>query len=377
MADVARWVVVILLTVVAAAVWALLWVWLVRWWYRLRTPKPEQLRARCEDRWELAVHLRPAPVRRYEEPVLLCHGLAANRLTFDFEPPYSLAHVLAEAGFDCYSAEWRGTGHSRTPPPGRRDTDFSVDDHILQDGPALVRLALERSGARRAFWLGHSLGGLVGYAVAQGPAGPRLAGLIALGSPVFFRSEPLVRSLLGLGVRAAWPRALRHEWLTASLAPFLGYVPLPLSDVVAWPGHMPARVQRQLASHMLVSMSRKVLLQLQDWVAHDAFRSLDQREDWRAGLPRLTLPVLVLGGSKDKLAPPENLRAQYELVGSADKTLHVFGCERGDRLEYGHADLLFGTGAPSEVYPLLRAWLEAHATPLSSTEPAPLPASSV
>jgi pimeloyl-ACP methyl ester carboxylesterase len=219
----------------------------------------------------------------------------------------------------------------------------------------------------------------VGYALAQGPEGSRLAGLIALGSPVFFRSEPLLRSLLGLGVRAAWPRSLRYDWITASMAPFLGYLPLPLSDLVAWPGHMSPRVLRQLASHMLTSMSRKVLLQLHDWVAEDTFRSFDRSEDWRAGLAHLTLPVLVLGGSKDRLAPPDNLRAQYELLGSPDKALHVFGRDRGDRMEYGHADLLFGSGAPSEVYPVLRAWLEAHATPLPhalAQLSAPLPASS-
>jgi pimeloyl-ACP methyl ester carboxylesterase len=364
--DPGKWFLWGLLLILAILVGNVVWVLGVRRLYRPRTAPPQLIRARCQDGWEIAVHVRRAPQRRFEEPVLLCHGLAANRFTFDFAPPYSMAHYLAEAGFDCFSVEWRGTGHSRRPPPGRRDTDFTVDDHILQDGPALLELALKETGAKRAFWLGHSLGALVGYAVAQGPHGHQLAGLLALGAPVFLKSEPLLRSLLGLGVRAAWPRRLRHEWMSTTFAPFLGYVTLPMSDLLVNPQHIPPPIQRQVFANMMSSMSRKVLLQFHDWIEHDAFRSYDGKVDWRAGMSRLTLPVLVMGGSSDRLATSENVRKQYELLTSPDRTLHVFGRDRGDKMDYGHGDLMFGTGAPAEVYPLIRAWLEARATPLSA-----------
>jgi hypothetical protein len=72
-----------------------------------------------------------------------------------------------------------------------------------------------------------------------------------------------------------------------------------------------------------------------------------------------------MGGSSDRLATAENVRRQYELLTSAsDRTLHVFGRDRGDKMDYGHGDLMFGTGAPLEVYPLIRKWLEERATPL-------------
>lgn len=373
--EAGRWAMWGLVAVLALVLWNVVWVVLVRRWYRPRTQRPQTLRARCADGWELAVHVRRAPVRRFEEPVLLCHGLAANRFTFDFEPPYSVAHYLAEAGFDCFSVEWRGTGHSRRPPPGRRFTDFTIDDHILQDGPALLELALRETGAKRAFWLGHSLGGLVGYAVAQGPEASKLAGLLVLGSPVHFKSEPFLRTLISMGVRAAWPASFRQEWMSASMAPFLGYVTLPLSDLLVNPEHIPPRIQRQVYANMMSSMSRKVLLQFQDWIEHDAFRSFDRTTDWRAGIARLQLPVLVMGGSADRLATAENVEAQYALLTAPDRTLHVFGRDHGDKMDYGHGDLVFGTGAPLEVYPLIRQWLEAHATPLPLPPiPTPTPA---
>lgn len=367
--DAVRWTLWGLVAVLALAGVNGLWVLGVRWWYRLRTPPPARLKARCQDGWELTVYERRAAHRRFEEPVLLCHGLAANRCTFDFEPPYSMAHFLAEAGFDCFSVEWRGIGDSRPSPPGRRWPDVSVDDLASQDGPTLIETVLARTGAKRAFWLGHSLGGLVGYVVAQGPSGARLAGLLALGSPVFFPPDPLLRRLIHLGTRAAWPRGFRNEWLSRTLAPFLGHVTLPLSDVIINPKHILPPIQRKVYANMMSSMSRNVLRQLQDWIDHDAFRSFDGSVDWRAGLAKLSLPVLVLGGRSDRLASPKNLRAQYELIGSPDKKLHVFGCERGDKMDYGHGDLLFGTGAPLEVYPEIRDWLAAHATALPAGTP--------
>ncbi len=340
-----------------------LWAWLraVRWFYRVRSPRPEVLRVRCEDGWELAVHHRPAPKRRFLEPVLLCHGLAANHYNFDFDPPYSLAHYLAEAGFECFTVEWRGTGGSQRPPAGRR-WSYSADDHILLDGPAVLRAALQRSGAGQAFWLGHSLGGLIGYAVAEGPEQARLRGLIAFGAPVFFRYSRLLQRIARWGALASWPFGLRYRWWTLGLAPFLGYLPLPLSDIVVNPKHIAPRLQRQLTAHLLTSISRRLLVQFRDWIVHDAFRSVDGKVDYRAGLPRLRLPVLVAGGSQDRLAPPANLEAQYAQVGSQDKTLMVFGRDRGDKEEYGHGDLIFGTGAPTEVYPRLMEWLSARAT---------------
>lgn len=347
------------------------WMFLVLRHYSPEAAPPERLIVRAADGWELTLHYRAAGTRRYREPVLLSHGFAANRYTFDFDPPYSLAHALAEAGFDCYTVEWRGTGASRKPPPGRWWGDYSVDDYILKDAPAVVQRVLEHSGAPRLYWLGHSLGALVGYAFAQGPDGGKLAGLLALGAPVFFHFDPLTRAASRLGALASWPTGFRIRLLSISMAPFLGYVDLPISDIVINPQHIPPHWQRKIYANLICSVSRKLMLQFQDWIRNDAFRSYDKQVDWRAGIPKLTLPVLVMGGSVDKLAPATCVQAQFELIAAPDKTLAIFGPEHGDSLGYGHGDLLYGTHAPKEVYPVIRRWLEAHATPLSQSRPAP------
>lgn len=348
--------------VLLLAGWSLL-VWRI---YRLKRPSPTRVQVIATDGWRLSMYHRAPAVRRFEEPVLLCHGLAANFRNLDFEPPNSLALYLADAGFECFSVDWRGTVGSRASPPRKRATDYSIDDHVRLDAPAFLEEALRRTGAKRAFWVGHSLGGLIGYAFAQGPDSDKLAGVISLGSPAFFHYPPLMLKLVKLSKALAWPFAVRQRWFSIMTAPFLGYVTLPLTEVVMNPRHIQPKMQRKIYAQVVSSTSRRVLTQFEDWLEHDRFTSADGAVDYRAGLARIRTPLLLAGGSSDRLAPPSAVTAAYEAAGSDDKTLMIFGRENGDALDYGHGDLIFGTGAPMEVFPLLRQWLELRATPLQA-----------
>jgi pimeloyl-ACP methyl ester carboxylesterase len=353
----------LILIAFAAAIGAafLLWSRAVALYYRLRGERPLLLRVRCADGWSLAVHYRPAPARKYQEPVVLCHGLAANHLNFDFQPPHSMAHFLAEAGFDCFSVDWRGSGNSRKRPVGWRRAPPCADDLIASDAPALVQLALEKSGARKVFWVGHSLGGLVGLA-AESLVRDQLKGLVTIGSAVIFSRDRAVRWALRWGATFAWPFEFRQRLLSASVAPFLGYVVLPLSDLIVNPRHIAPRLQRQLYALLISSVSRKMLLQLRDWAFNNAFRSFDRAIDYREGLARFTAPLLTIAGSADRLAPAEGVQAGHALAGSPDKTFRIFGRAHGHLEDYGHGDLIFGEHAPSELYPIVGDWLKARAT---------------
>lgn len=357
------WITIGLLVALAIAAALVCWFAAVRWWFRLRVDPAERLIATCDDGWEVSVFHRKARVKRYREPVLLCHGLSANHHNLDFEPPYSLAHALNDAGFDTYAVDWRGTGASAKPPRGRRDGDYSVDDHIERDGPAILDLALRHSGADAAFWVGHSLGGLIGYGVSGGKAGARLRGLVTLGSPVFFVFDrAFIRHALRLGLLLAWPSRLRQSLFSVMAAPFLGHVALPLSDTIINPKHIEPHIQRKAFANIISAIGRRVILQFRDWIWNDAFRSLDGQTDYRERLARMTVPVLIAAGSQDRLAAAGGVQKAFALAGSKDKTLLIFGRENGDAENYGHGDLLFGTGAPKEVYPMVIRWLDARAT---------------
>ncbi len=352
----------------AAAGLFALWVLVVRRYYRVRGAPPVLLKARCSDGWKIGVFYRAAARRRFREPVLLCHGLAANHFNFDFEPPFSLAHALSDWGFDCFSIDLRGARASRQSA-WRLPRNYCVDDHIRFDAPALLDLALGETGAAQAFWLGHSLGGLIGLAAAEGERAGQLRGLVSLGAPLFFNYDRPLKRAVRFGLAAAWPYRFRQELFSIALAPFLGHVVLPFSDVIVYPRHIPARVQRKLYAQLITSVSRGVLAQLWDWIEQNSFRSFNRQVDYREGMRGLGQPTLMIGGSRDRLAPPSSVQWAFELVGGADKTLKIFGREYGDSHEYGHGDLIFGERAPREVFPLIADWLASRATPLRAPGP--------
>lgn len=355
---------------IAATGLLLLWAVAVRLYYRVRGPPPKLLRHKCSDGWRLGVHYRAAAARRFAEPVLLCHGLAANHFNFDFEPPFSLAHALAERGFECFSVDWRGSGASRRPPDRFPWANYTVDDHMEKDAPALLELALRETGASQAFWVGHSLGALIGLGAAQSQGALGVRGIVAVGAPAFFNYHRAIQRAVRFGVSLAWPYRLRHELLSAALAPFLGRAVLPFSDVIVYPRHIPPQVQKKLYAHLITSVGRGVLAQFNDWIVHDAFRSADLKIDYREGLRRVRQPLLFIAGSRDRLAPPVAVRAAFELAAASDKTLKIFGRQHGDAQEYGHGDLLFGECAPSEVFPFIATWLASRATPLAARDSA-------
>ena len=353
---------------ILAALGALLVLWSrgVRFYYRLRRPPPKLLRQQCLDGWQLAVHYRPAVRRRFAEPVLLCHGLAANYVNFDFDPPFSLAHVLAEQGFDCFSVDWRGSGASRRPPGRFPWANYGIDDHILKDAPALLQLALQTTGSAQAFWVGHSLGGLIGLGAIQGEVAAALRGLVTIGAPVFFHYSRGLQKSVRYACALAWPYRLRQELLSAAFAPFLGSFVPPFSDIALYPRHVAPEVQKKLYAHLITSVGRGELTQLYEWILHDAFRSVDLRVDYRAGIQGINQPLLFIAGSRDHLAPLPVVRGAFELAQSSDKTLKIFGRAHGDTQEYGHGDLIFGESAPREVFPFIAGWLASHATPLNA-----------
>src|SRR5947207_3394066 len=88
-----------------------------RWFFVERYPD-EIHYATTADNWRIAVlRYRPAAdaAAKKGEPVLLCHAIAANRLSMDLTEELSLARALAKAGHDTWIVELRGRGLSSRP----------------------------------------------------------------------------------------------------------------------------------------------------------------------------------------------------------------------------------------------------------------------
>ncbi len=318
----------------------------VDWRYALGD-RPARLDTVTSDGWPLAVWFRPAKERKYRVPVVLCHGLANNHSFMDFHAPWNLARFLSDAGFDVYSVDLRGAGASA--PLGEGPYEATVDDHIKFDAPAVADLVLKHSGSARFVWVGHSLGGIVGAAAAP-KFGDRLAGLVTIGSPLFFQLPPVVRTLSRFA-RFVSPWGRFEARVVRLIAPFAGLgPPPPLTAITANLRNVDRVAQRFLVANVFAPIFYGVLHQLDLWTASNVCTSLDGTLDYRVGLADLKCPVLVIGGTVDLLCPPDVTRSLFEAIGSPHKKLLMMGKSYGHSSEYGHGDLVIGTHAPQEVY---------------------------
>ena len=319
---------------------------------RVRTGEDELLFAVTEDGWRLALGRRRPRGAARSLPVLLVHGVAANRASLDFGlERYSLSAYLAAAGFDCYALDLRGHGASRRVRRGAK-RGFTFDDHLSLDVPAALDRVRSASGQERVLWVGHSQGGLLGMA-ACARYGERVAALCALGSPAFFPRRatlsPLLLALVVLAGRA-------NRFLARMLAPFSGYYHPRVSEIAVNPRNVEGYVYRRMLATVVENVSSGVLRQLAGWAARDAFASADGAVDYRALLGRCRQPALFVAAEKDRIAPPEAAEKAAAAWGGAAEVLRlgVAGRTSGD---YGHADLLFGRSAPEEVFVRVREFL--------------------
>jgi polyhydroxyalkanoate synthase len=296
------------------------------------------------------VRKRAANAEWTRAPVLLVHGFGQNRYAWHL-PARSFANHLAKAGFDVFNLDLRGHGRSRHFSAQRCQ---GMKDYVREDLPAAVEEIQALSGGRRVWLVGHSLGGLVAYASAPALSGA-VAGLVSIGSPYH-----LARGSLTLGALTFFFRAL-------ALAP-LPNAPLPLASVGVtmrlirrfaespfypiplrgW--HAGSCEPHVLEQHLRLAFDRAALaemLDMFDWAAQGRFGG---ESDYADRFEKLDLPLLVLAGENDDLAPPASVRPGFARSRAHDKAYRV--------LPLGHIDLLVGRDAPTLTWSAVTSWLD-------------------
>jgi predicted alpha/beta hydrolase len=108
----------------------------------------------------LAVEVRCPP--RARATAILLHSSMASRRTWGPAKDDGFAAVLAEHGVRSLSLDFRGHGESGVP--AARGGNWTFDDLVRHDLPALCRAARERWPRERLTLVGHSLGGQVALA---------------------------------------------------------------------------------------------------------------------------------------------------------------------------------------------------------------------
>ena len=317
------------------------------------------------DGWRVALHrYRPAasaPARRH--PVILCHGLAANRVTFDLDAEVSLARRLAGIGFDVFSLELRAHGASDPARlAGRRRWGFSFDDYLSHDVPAAIAAVSALAGAPRVHWIGHSMGGILLYAHLASGGADRVASGVAIGSSLDYSgSSSAYHSTLRLRRFAGLSPVVPIGAALALCAPWTGRSGTALERFNLWPDNVEPRLVRRLHARAFHSVSTPVLLQLATAFEPGGLRSHDRRRRYLDDLRRaaVTTPVLALAGDRDLQCSPDAAAVPLAAL-AGRRRLDAFGRSYGHASHYGHFDLVIGRRARVEVWPAIEGWLLEH-----------------
>jgi pimeloyl-ACP methyl ester carboxylesterase len=337
-------------------------------WFELgRAERPHVHSARTRDGWWLALY-RYVPRRRsHHTPVLLCHGMSSNRWDMDGPGRVSLARYLVRRGYDVWVVELRGAGRSTRPTwwNGKR-YDWTFEDYVYHDAPAALQKVLHETGAHQVHWVGHSMGGMIAYALLMSPVHQKIASAVTLGSPTMSKvGDPLLD--FGVPYRSVLrflPRRVPIGTLARLGAPFAALLARVISRTInelGWcPGNGDVRLYRTLMLTAVDDLPASLLQEFARWYETKAMVDRYHMFDFTEQLERIQTPILIIAGSKDKLTPACDLEEVYRRVASRDKAFQIIGKQQGFAHDYSHADLVLGLHAPDDVYPVVVGWLDRH-----------------
>ncbi|MBN2351282.1 MAG: lysophospholipase [Spirochaetales bacterium] len=244
-----------------------------------------------EDRFRVSPKLKlfyraclPDAVRGH---VIVIHGYAEHSGRYRHVMEY-----LAGRGYACYAPDCRG--HGRT---ARCLGDLESFDGIAGDLEAFKDFITGAFNARPIFLLGHSLGGTLALRLS-GPPATGLSGAVVI-APTFVIPDfasPLLIAVSGV-LAALLPRLPAQAFPIEHLSRDPAVIEAIRRDPLYYRGKMRARTGCQILHGI-----RRV----------------------RETAKRVSLPLLVLHGSEDRVMPTGGSRELIETVASGDKSLVVY-----------------------------------------------------
>lgn len=293
---------------------------------------------RSDDGWEAPLWRLPPLSSATGEPVLIAHGLPFGTRTC-----HRLAQALQRDGYDVYLLEHRGDRHA-FPSAGAGPAGF--DEIARGDVPAALERIRDLSGFWRPIFVGHALGGLLGYAHAAIGAAPELAAIATILSPVSFE---VARSQL---------RAAR---VVASLVPERWNVPVRTIEKALAPFAQPAHF-RPLARAVDARTGKAILLDgaedvpgllvkdVARWLERGSFTSRDDSFDYVEALAGRELPAFVACAGEEGLGGRQSVEPVLAALGRWAQPLVVDPT-------WGPLDPLLSPLADDAIFAPLLSWL--------------------
>jgi alpha-beta hydrolase superfamily lysophospholipase len=243
--------------------------------------------------------------------VVICHGVNSHSGYYEWA-----GQQLALAGYAVYALDLHGRGRSE----GERFYLQHMIDYVM-DVDATVDLATSRHTGLPIFLLGHSAGGVVSCTYTlEHPA--KLAGLICE-SFAFQVAAPAIALTVVKGLSHLAPHVPVLKLKNEEFSRDIGVVQAMNRDPLIANEAQPTQTVAELAR-------------------------ADERLEREFSL--ITLPVLILHGTADKVTRPSGSQLFYDTAGAKDKTLKLYE---------GHYHDLLGDYGRDQVMKDITGWIEA------------------
>jgi pimeloyl-ACP methyl ester carboxylesterase len=347
-------------------------------------PEPESFAFKTADNWTLVIRrYRPSQPQAGRLPVVLCHGLTYSAAFWDLEPPVSFARWLAARGWDVWAVDLRGCGNSQKwvfrldDAPGamigsalRRATggrmggnantsvdprfaNWTLDDHVDQDLPAVIRVVTRATGSPQVLWVGHSMGGIVPLCHMARYPNPGIARLATVGSQLTMRDGQLVMPFLQRTLLA------RQQQIAGQFGPreAAAMAGQGVQDLFFNVQNVSRTVYDALAAELMDIPAIGLMRQYTTMTSEGELWDAPRRFNYAQAAGNIQVPILITAGATDAFAPPIVQKDLFDRVGSPDKTAVIFGRARGLSAYSGHNDALVGLNSMRDVYPTIERWL--------------------
>ena len=243
--------------------------------------------------------------------VVIAHGVLSHSGYYEW-----VGEQLSAAGFAVFALDHRGRGRS----DGERFFVETVDDYVA-DLRTFIGLAKAELPGVPTFLLGHSAGGVISATYALEHQA-ELAGFIC---------ESFAFQVYAPDFALAVVKGLSHVF------PHAHVLKLPIAEFSRDP-----KVVEFMNNDPLIAG------EVQPTTTVAALVRADERLEKE--FPLITLPVLILHGTIDKVTKPSGSQMFYDNAGSTDKTLNLYE---------GHAHDLLNDYGKEGVLGDIRSWIEA------------------
>ena len=252
--------------------------------------------------------------------VVISHGLNAHSGLYEWT-----AGQFTSKGLAVYALDHRGRGRSE----GERFFVKKFSDWT-QDLATFIDIVKTREPGQPVFLLGHSAGGVIacGYALEHQD---EIAGLIC---------EDFAYQVPAPDIALAIVKGVSH------LVPRAPVMKLKNEDFSRDPA-------------VVAAMNADPLIANESEPSETVAELVRADELLKKSFPQITLPLLILHGTADKVTKPSGSKEFYERAGSSDKTLKLYE---------GHFHDLLADVGKEQVMADIQAWIGAH---LETVEPSP------